>query len=155
MQTKETLQFKIGLSGTSQAKAPEFKIKLNDKEYFHSTLQQTPNETEFFEFEAEVDEGAHNLTIELCNKLSEDTVRNEHGEIVSDLLLNIDAIIIDDIDLYNLKWTLSEYIPVYPENYAQEHNPEKIVTNCVNLGWNGSWHLPFQSPFYIWLLENM
>jgi len=49
---------------------------------------------------------------------------------------------------------------VYPERYKAEvfrrgDNLPDSVKNCVNLGWNGKWVLPFTSPFYIWLLENI
>jgi hypothetical protein len=155
MSDKETLHFKIGLSGTSASKSPEFKILLNDKEYFHGTLTKSSNETEFFEFDSEVDEDSHSLTIELCNKTSSDTVRDDSGKIISDLLLNIDHIEIDEIDISNLRWNLSDYRPAYPEEYADGKELPESVKNCVNLGWNGRWILPFQSPFYIWLLENM
>lgn len=152
---KENLRFKIGLSGTSQLKSPEFRIFINDKEYLHSKLDISHNKTEFFEFDTEVLEGDNNLVIEFLNKDSGDTIKNDAGEIASDLLLNIDQIEIDDINLGNLIWSLSNYYPSYPQNYADEHNPPDLVKNCVNLGWNGRWILPFQSPFYIWLLENI
>lgn len=155
MSNNETLHFKIGLSGTSAAKSPEFKILIDDKEYFNGKLNDPDSVTEYFEFDADVEEGERKLVIEFFNKESNDTRKNEAGEIVSDLLLNIDTIEIDDIDLANLKWTLSDYYPSYPTNYADEYNPPELVKNCVNLGWNGRWILPFQSPFYIWLLENI
>jgi hypothetical protein len=87
-------------------------------------------------------------------------VIDSDGNIIQDLLLNIDTIEIDQIELGPLKWSLSEYYPEYPERYKSdvfrkgETLPES-VNNCVNLGWNGTWKLPFTSPFYIWLLENI
>jgi hypothetical protein len=152
---KENLHFKIGLSGTSPSKSPEFKIYINDKEYVNSKLSVQCNETEFFEFDVEITEGPNNLVIEFLNKTSTDTIKNDAGEIIADFLLNVDLIEIDDVDITNLKWTLSDYYPIYPKNYSEIHNPPEVVKNCVNLGWNGRWVLPFQSPFYIWLLENI
>jgi hypothetical protein len=74
--------------------------------------------------------------------------------------LNIDSIEIDEIDLGSLLWTASKYYPNYPVVYKTKMQSEgvnlpELVDNCVNLGWNGKWTLPFQSPFYIWLLENI
>jgi hypothetical protein len=154
MSDKEQLHFKVGLSGTSSIKQPEFRIMLNDHEVLHTSLSNPNNETEFFEFDTEVAEGSNSLIIELLNKNSTDTVRDQTGNIVSDMLLNIDMIEIDDIDIGTLKWTLSDYRPVYPAEYVAGQKLEESVRNCVNLGWNGRWILPFQSPFYIWLLEN-
>lgn len=160
MSDNETLKFKIGLSGTSDRKQPEFKILLNGTKMVHETLKSTPNSIEYFEFDAEVAEGKHFLEIELLNKTFGDTITDSEGNILSDLLLNIDSIEIDDIDLGSLKWSLSEYKPNYPPNYIKttirngSSLPES-VKNCVNLGWNGTWTLPFDSPFYIWLLESI
>jgi hypothetical protein len=67
---------------------------------------------------------------------------------------------IDEIDLDVLKWTHSIYEPKYPKHYiikaqSQGTTLEKTLKNCINLGWNGTWKLPFTSPFYVWLLENI
>lgn len=156
----EKLKFKIGLSGTTD-KAPQYRISIDGVEQVFGNLTTSPNETEYIEFEAELEEGDRNLEIEFLNKGFGDTVTDEKGEIISDMLLNIDSIEIDDIDLGTLKWTLSDYKPQYPNRYVQTvvkdtgKKPDESVKSCVNLGWNGKWSLPFQSPFYIWLLENL
>ena len=155
---KENLHFRIGLSGTGE-KLPEFKISVGGTEYVHSTLSVN-HAVEYFEFDAEIIEGAHSLDIAFLNKKVQDTRLDTDGNIVEDLLLNIDSIEIDDIDIGNLKWTASVYTPLYPESYKQHvlSSGQQIsneVKNCVNLGWNGTWSLPFTSPVYIWLLENI
>ncbi|CAB4133624.1 hypothetical protein UFOVP257_346 [uncultured Caudovirales phage] len=154
--SKEVIHFKIGLSGTSSSKQPEFKICVNGSEFHHSTLTQNPNITEFFEFDAEIDEGDNSLGIELLNKLPEDTIKDEAENIIEDMLLTIESIEIDDIDLGSLKWAISAYYPIYPEVYLDEDQKQQNeIKNCVHLGWNGTWKLPFSSPFYIWLLEHI
>jgi hypothetical protein len=62
--------------------------------------------------------------------------------------------------LGSLLWTASDYKPEYPGAHKAKMQAQGIelpesVKNCVNLGWNGKWILPFTSPFYIWLLENI
>jgi hypothetical protein len=123
-------------------------------------LTKNVNETEYFEFDAALEEGNHSLEIVLQNKSDQDTVMDQKGNILSDLLLNIDSIEIDDIDLGPLVWTCSIYKPDYPKSYVQHcesigHNLLPELQECVNLGWNGRWILSFTSPFYIWLLENI
>jgi hypothetical protein len=157
---KETLHFRIGLSGSSATRHPTFVISLNDVEFVSATLSNEKNQTEYFEFDAEVDEGNCSLTIELKNKTKYDTVLDANGNIIEDLLLNIDSIEIDEIDLGSLLWTASDYRPDYPGVHKAKMQAQGIelpesVKNCVNLGWNGKWILPFTSPFYIWLLENI
>ena len=160
MEEKETLHFKIGLSGSSSRKQPEFRISGNGNKQVHDRLKGAANETEYFDFDLEIAEGENFIEIELLNKGFGDTTVDQDGNILDDLLLNIDSIEIDEIDLGALKWTLSDYQPVYPERYKAEvfrrgDNLPDSVKNCVNLGWNGKWVLPFTSPFYIWLLENI
>ena len=156
----ETLHFKIGLSGSSSIKQPNILIKVNGKEYANTLLNKSPNVTEYFEFTTTLEEGNHCLEIVFQNKTDQDTTMDQNGNILSDLILNIDSIEIDEIDLGSLLWTASDYRPDYPEKYRLEMSKQGkdlpvSVKNCVNLGWNGRWILPFTSPFYIWLLENI
>ena len=153
---KETLHFKVGLSGTSELKQPRFSIAVDGNIVQEGTLSQVPNVTEYFEFDVSLTEEPHELQISLLNKESADTVKDADDNIIGDMLLNIDSIEIDDIDLGPLLWTASIYNPIYPESYLdQDQKNIKDVLNCVHLGWNGVWRLPFISPFYIWLLENL
>lgn len=160
MSNNETLHFKVGLSGSSNTKHPVFKISINNTEFVSSELKGNSNETEYFEFDAAVSDGENFLAIEFVNKSVHDTILDSNGNIIEDLLLNIDSVEIDEIDLGPLLWTVSDYQPNYPEKYkirmAQEGKDlPGSIKNCVNLGWNGRWILPFTSPFYIWLLENL
>jgi len=158
--TSETLHFKIGLSSSSDTKKPEFNISINNKVFVDSKLKNNKDEIEYFEFDAEVEEGECFVCVELKNKKLHDTTLDSDGNIVDDLILNIDSIEVDEIDLDVLKWTHSIYEPKYPKHYiikaqSQGTTLEKTLKNCINLGWNGTWKLPFTSPFYVWLLENI
>lgn len=142
--TLEKLNFKIGISGTFFNNVPSYSILLNGKEYANGKAKET---TEFIEFVEDLDEDQeHLLEIRLLNKTKRDTLV-ENNVIIKDTLLNIDSISIDDIELGELKWKMSEFVG---------DNPDRpILQRCVNLGWNGSYRLKFSSPFYLWLLENM
>ena len=146
---EEKLSFVVTLSGTFWEKRPQFSIWLDQQQVVSSELA---NEGQLeFKFEHTINEGPHSLTIRLENKAVADTVI-ENGEVVKDMLLNIDDITIDDISLGNLLWS-AEYIL----DEKQMYNGKEIdhLDGCVNLGWNGSYILNFSSPFYIWLLENL
>lgn len=146
--SKENLKFDITLSGTYWGKRPQFSIWLDEQ-----VVKQTEfkDQVQTVSFTRELYEGQHSLKIRLENKDDHDTVI-ENGQIVKDMLLNIDDIIIDDISIGNLLWS-AEYILDHPQEYQG-----KTITkldNCVNLGWNGTYILNFTSPFYIWLLEKL
>lgn len=145
----ENLKFVITLSGTYWGKKPQFSIWLDDH-----VIQQTEfqNQIQTVSFERELSKGDHALKIRLENKDQKTDTVIENGEIVKDMLINIDDITIDDISLGNLLWTAEYHL-----DSPQEYNGKTItqLDSCVNLGWNGTYILKFSSPFYIWLLEKL
>jgi hypothetical protein len=144
---EEKLKFAVTLSGTYWDRKPQFSIWLDDHVVTQSEIVSQDPQT--VNFEHTVDPGAHTLKIRLENKTNSDTLL-ENGTVVKDMLLNIDDITIDDISLGILLWS-AEYIPDTPQQYKGQ-----LITkldNCVNLGWNGTYILKFDSPFYIWLVE--
>ena len=148
MADQEKLHIKLGLSGTYWDKKPQYSISINEQVVIPSTVMETTGEVFYVEFDHDVPEGPTNLNIRLENKTDSDTVENEDKTaIVKDMLLNIRSVEIDDIDLGNLIYTKTEFIGDDPNR--------PVLDKCQDLGWNGSWILPFESPFYIWLLENI
>ena len=144
----ENLKFDITLSGTYWGKKPQFSVWLDDNPVTQTELSNT---TRNITFERKVKEGNHELKIRLENKTNSDTVL-ENGEIVKDMLLNIDDITIDDISLGHLLWD-AKYILDVPHEYQGKEITK--LDKCINLGWNGTYILKFTSPFYIWLLEKL
>jgi len=146
---EEKLSFVVTLSGTFWEKRPQFSIWLDDHIVIQSEIPDSAQHP--IRFEHTISEGPHSLKIRLENKVNDDTVI-EHGEVIKDMLLNIDDITIDDISLGNLLWTAE-----YKLDKPQQYNNQTIdhLDSCVNLGWNGTYILNFTSPFYIWLLEKL
>ena len=149
MADTEKLHFKIGIAGTYWKKVPVYSILINDSAIVdHKTVTGASEETYYEEFDYEVEEGPAVLKIRLENKDDGDTVQNEDKtKIIKDLLINIKSVEIDEIDVGNVIYTKSTFIGDDPER--------PVLDNCIDLGWNGTWTLPFDSPFYIWLLENL
>jgi hypothetical protein len=148
MADTEKLHFKIGIGGTYWKKVPIYSILVNDKIVQTTEITSPSGEVDIVEFDAELEEGPATLKIRLENKDDTDVVQSEDKtEILQDLLLNIKTIEIDEIDLGNLVFTKSEFVG--------DDNSRPVLDKCVDLGWNGTWTLPFESPFYIWLLENI
>ena len=140
----ETLSFKIGLTGTYWQRKPRYTVLVNGNKQAEGSCDLSLTEIEFsLDLEEEKD---HLLEIRLENKATSDTVLYD-GKIIKDMLLNIESIEIDEIELGEIKWSLSEFVADNPER--------ETLKRCVNLGWNGSYQLKFSSPFYLWLLENM
>ena len=142
----ETLNFKIGLSGTYWDKQPAYQVFLDDQLKAEGTASA---DISYIEFTADVPEDTeHQLIVKLCNKTPQDTIQSDDKtEILKDMLLNINSVEIDGINLDTLIWTASKFVP------DDSQFPE--MKNCVNLGWNGTYQFKFTSPFFVWLLENM
>jgi hypothetical protein len=144
----ETLKFSITLNRTYWDKLPQYSIWVNDDKIVDDALSE---DRRTVEFERDLAEGDYLLKIRLENKTNKDTII-ENGEIVKDMLLNIEDIVIDDISLGNLLWDAT-----YILDEPHEFNGKTItqLDHCVNLGWNGTYVLKFSSPFYLWLLEKL
>jgi hypothetical protein len=152
---KETLHFRIGLSGTYWDRPPQYSVLVNDMAVVSSSLVDTATEEVFYvEFDMESDVELNRLQIRLENKTPQDTVENaDKTGIVKDMLLNIVSVEIDEIDLKSVIYKSSEYHVDEPV----VHNGEtvSVVKNCINLGWNGEWQFHWTNPFYLWLLEHI
>jgi hypothetical protein len=145
----ETLAFAVTVSGTYWDKKPQYSIWLDDHPVVQTEIASKSPQTH--NFTHDIDVGIHTLKIRLENKTPNDTWV-ENGEIVKDMLLNIEDVVIDDISLGNLLWS-AEYLLDRPQMFDNEEITH--MDNCVNLGWNGTYILTFDSPFYIWLLEKL
>ena len=149
----EKLHFKLGLAGTYWNKQPVYSVYINDSIIVQSASVTAASEEVFYiEFDAEVTEGSTaSLTVTLENKTNQDTVKDddtrEDFTIVKDMLLHIKSIEIEEIDLSSLIYTKSIFVG--------NDLTRPTLDNCIDLGWNGKWSLQFESPFYIWLLENI
>lgn len=144
----ENVKFDITLSGTYWDKVPEFKISIDDQEFVNSSV----TDSETFSFNCDLTEEEHILKIEFINKEDSDVKKDQYEDpvnfqVLADMILNIEKIFIDDIELENLKWSLSEFIP--------KDSRRETLTQCVNLGWSGTYQIKFKSPVYLWLLENL
>ena len=147
--SEENLSFQISLTGTFWDRRPQFSVWLNDHVVIQSEIASSAEQ--IVSFDRRINEGPHELKIRLENKTNADTVI-ENGEVVKDMLLNIDDITVDDISLGNLLWS-AEYILDKPQIYKGQTIDH--LDGCVNLGWNGTYILKFSSPLYIWLLEKL
>ena len=149
LRNSETLKFRIGVSGSYWDKKPAYSVSVDGVEQACAVIAADTGVVEYAEFTLAVAEDSpHLLEIKLLNKTDDDVVQSpDKTEIVKDMLLNLESISIDDIELGQIKWDESEFVaedPVRP-----------TLKNCLNLGWNGSYQLKFDSPFYLWLLEKM
>ncbi len=103
-----------------------------------------------FEHELSDDDGEHELRIVLQGKLPEHTKIDEQGNIISDATLQISNVTIDDLDVN----TVFQSHSVYTHNFNGTQSEIKDTFHGI-AGCNGTLSLKFNTPVYLWLLENM
>ena len=156
----EKLKFKLELYATMWDKPPHAVIMLNDVSYFKGDITGTEDKPNVIEFEQECTEGEKcELIINRSGKTKGQAVINENGDVLKDQLLHIKGIEIDEIDLGALVYA-GLYTPEYPEPWASQQRQAGVelresFKNVTVMGHDGKWSFKFESPFYMWLLENL
>jgi hypothetical protein len=95
-------------------------------------------------------DGSHELRLVLKNKTQAHTQIDEQGNIVSDATLTIKNLSFDEIVLGHMLTKLATY------NHNFNGTKETIQDRFYGeIGCNGTVSLKFDTPIYLWLLENM
>ena len=156
----EKLKFKLELFATMWDRPPHAEIMINDRSFFKGDITGSEDKPDVIEFEHELIESEpYNLIVKMSGKNTSQTVINEKGDILNDQLLNIKSIEIDEIDIGGLVYE-GVYTPTYPEPWATQQKDagvklQESFKSVTRMGHNGVWSFEFQSPFYMWLLENL
>jgi len=145
--TIEHIPFTCQVQSTNNSAALGLRIMLDQVIIF-----ETAHVTETVQIKHEISDadGEHELTFEMFGKLPEHTKITETGEIVSDVLLEINNITLDGIDLDQIFQLLAAYRHDF--NGSQTPADHKFYRH---MGCNGIVTLKFTTPIYLWLLENM
>jgi len=155
----EKLKFKLELYAVAWDKQPHVEILIDDVKHFDGKITGSDHGPSVIEFEHDLTEGEHFLTLNRYNKTKNQTIVNEKGDILKDQVLHIKSIEIDEIDIGALVYE-GVYSPTYPEPWATQQKEignelQQSFKNVTAIGHNGEWRFRFNSPFYMWLLENL
>ena len=156
----EKLKFRLELYATMWDKPPHAEILINDENHFKGEITGTEKKPDVIEFDVTLDEGKeYNIVINRSGKSKGQTVVNNKGDIIKDQLLHIKNIEIDEINIGSLVFE-GVYTPQYPEPWATQQRDaglelQESFKNVTQMGHNGTWTFKFESPFYMWLLENL
>ena len=155
----EKLKFKLELWAEYWNQMPIVEILINNYSHYLKPINGLEKKPTVIEFEHELTEGEkYQLVIERLGKGTRQTVV-ENGQIIKDQLLHIKSIEIDEIDIGALVYE-GVYTPQYPEPWVTQQRQAgntlaESFKNVTTMGHNGRWVLSFESPFYMWLLENL
>ena len=132
-------------------------IKLDNKNL--QTIDNFINgEKKDIEFDVELNEGEHQLSIERTNKSTKDTVVSG-SKIIKDSTIDILDLVIDRISVEPLL-DKAKFFPQYPEPWLSQQKeagkaPPTSYDYCRTLHHNGEWRLNFTSPVHIWFFQNI
>jgi hypothetical protein len=103
-----------------------------------------------FVYELDDDDAEHELRFVMKNKTVEHTTVDESGAIIKDACLTISDLAFDEIDLEHMLTEKSVYTHNF--NGAGPTTQDKFYGEA---GCNGVVSLKFNTPVYLWLLENL
>lgn len=157
--SSEKLKFVLELYSEYWKNPPIVEIYINDVSKYKSMIKGTKDKPDIISFEHHFNEGEKwTLVIDRYNKTEKET-NFVNGKILNDQLLHIKNINIDDIDIGSLVFK-GLYTPNYPKRWAIQQKQAgielpKTLKNVTIIGHNGRWVFEAESPFYMWLLENL
>jgi len=96
------------------------------------------------------DDSQHSLRFVLKNKTEEHTKLDEKGNIIKDAIISIQDVHFDEIEMNQI--LIDHCVYTHNFNNTKDTVHEKFYGQ---LGCNGTVEFKFNSPFYMWLLENM
>ena len=140
-----TTSITFDLDSTDYTARLAFEVLLNNTIVF-----ATEHVTQLTTVEFAIDEGEHELKFVLKNKTQDHTTVDEHGNIVSDAMLSIANVAMDEIKLGHMF--------IEQTCYHHDTNGSQLLAEHKffgAMGCNGYVSLKFSTPLYLWLLENM
>ena len=148
----ETINIKIDIEVITHqnvAEHPHVQVLINDKVRFDKIMEHS----DIINFKVELEEDQqHKLTIVYDNKSARHDVVLQDGLPIKDKRIEINCISFEDIDLDFFTLSSQDSLS-YTTTDPQGENTKGF--DATKLSWNGSTTLLFESPIYIWILENL
>ena len=148
----ETVNIKIGIEVITHQNVvehPHVQILINNKAQFDKIMEHS----DIINFDVELEEDQqHKLTVVYDNKSARTDVVLQDGLPIKDKRIEINRISLEDIDLDFFTFSSQDLLS-YTTTDPQGENTTGF--DATKLSWNGSTILLFESPIYIWILENL
>ena len=145
--TQETIPFEFSLANTNPDSMLGLEVRLDGDIIYRNEHVSTP---ERFKKMIDDSDGSHVLEIELFGKKPEHTKVDSDGNILDDAVLQLSNITMDEIDCNIVMLQQATYTHNF--NGTKDEVQEKFYGT---LGCNGVVRLEFNTPIYLWFLENM
>lgn len=124
-------------------------IYLDQTKIFQSTAQ-TKQQTVVYNFDE--DNAHHEFKLVMSGKNRKHTTVDSNGKIVSDIFFKIDRLEFEELDMWDVFCLGRRSIHRHSFNSTQ---PEFDDEFYGTIGCNGTVIMPFETPIYLWLSENL
>jgi len=143
----DTIRFSCDVNTNIPSNPIHLQILLDDNVMFDKNIDQE----ESVSFEFDEDEGEHLLRFVISGKNDSHNIKDDNGVILDTTQISITNISFDDFDITNI-------IMGNPLKYIHDFNGTSEMSEHKFYdiaGCNGEIILKFDTPIYLWLLENM
>lgn len=147
MDSADQITLKCTLTSTDFSVPLGIRIVLDDAVIYENSHVSAEEHIEHKLSDADAE---HELSFELFGKLTEHTKINEAGEIIKDALLSVTSLELDEIDIFQVM----QDVAVYHHDFNGTQSPTEAKFHG-DMGCNGTVKFKFNTPVYLWLLENM
>ena len=143
----EQIALKFTVASTDYSVPLGMRVSLNGAVFYENA--HVGSETQI-QHQFSNDDGEHQLVFELFGKQPDHTKIDDAGNIVSDAMLSVSGIEIDELDIDNI--TQFQAVYHHDVNGTQPLQQDKFYGH---MGCNGTVQLKFTTPVYLWFLENV
>ena len=148
--TTENTKFTCKIQPTNNSIPLGLRVMLDQVIIFENAHVTKPLQVQYF---IPDEDGEHELTFELYGKKSEHTKIDTLGSIISDAMLSISEMEIDEINIDQIVQSTQSKV-VYCHDFNGTQSSIEDVFHGY-MGCNGTVTLKFTTPIYLWLLEHM
>ena len=142
--TSELIKFEFVFSSTYWNTPPHIDILIGNKLHYSGHLHKNNSTIEFI---TRLDFADHSLKVIRTGKTLKES-KQVDGEWETQSC-SLERLTVDGINLRNILWSKSKFVPVYDETQAGD---PVIDGECI-FGFNGTFNLNFSSPFYQYVVD--
>jgi hypothetical protein len=124
-------------------------VYLDQDKIFQSTAQTT-QQTVVYDLDGVL--GKHELKLVMCGKNRKHTTVDSGGNILSDIFFKIDRLEFEELDMWDVFCLGRRSVHRHSFNSTHAEFDDEFYGQ---LGCNGTVTMPFETPIYLWLSENL
>jgi len=143
------MHLELDISANVDCTEIALEVYINDNKIFQTTAQK---QIQTIIYDINEDSADHELKLIMSGKNRTHTTVNPEGEITSDIFYTINRLEFEELDMHEV------FCLGRRSRYRHSFNstqPEFDDEFYGNIGCNGTVFMPFSTPIYLWLADNL